>query len=232
MKKLVVSLVCFLAACTTVPNYRLLAHQTVPTTMELVAEITNPLSEEVEVKTYCTGVAVTKKYVITAGHCIAGAMEVDSKEEKRKFLENGKIMLRFQDGSRATGTIVSHVFKDADGPVDSRDSSLLRVDDRVLTPAFLGDSDLLQQGDQVAIVGNTFGVLTYSFTIGVVSYIDRKLPVGTFIQTDALSGPGNSGGPVFNMGGELVGILVRGGGGVSLFLPINLVISHLHEAMK
>ncbi len=79
------------------------------------------------------------------------------------------------------------------------------------TPLRLGDSDLLRVGDQVMAVGNSLG-LGQTATVGVVSGLNRVLPLTTLsylrplIQTDAAVNPGNSGGPLMNACGEVVGV--------------------------
>jgi S1-C subfamily serine protease len=77
-------------------------------------------------------------------------------------------------------------------------------------PLPLGNSSMLAIGDEVAAIGNPFG-LTGSMTTGVVSGLGRLIPIQTtnipnIIQTDAAINPGNSGGPLLNMNGEVVGL--------------------------
>jgi S1-C subfamily serine protease len=201
--------------------------------VELVATIYNLDTGETKVDTpYCSGVAISPTRIITAGHCTAAAKSMPL--FKGVAMTDGKIRVRLSNGKIVLATILADSFVNDGSNETARDVALLHIEGDVKAPAVaqLGDSDSVAVGDQLAIVGNTFGELTYSFTIGVVSYVNRKLSLGTFIQTDTLAGPGNSGGPVFNMDGEVVGILTRGGGGVSLALPINDVIQHLHELLK
>jgi S1-C subfamily serine protease len=94
------------------------------------------------------------------------------------------------------------------------DIAVIRVeaDRSLLHPLTLGDSSSLRVGEQVAAIGNPFG-LAGSMTSGIVSQIGRLLPttdspysIPDVIQTDAAINPGNSGGPLLNMRGEVVGI--------------------------
>jgi serine protease Do len=100
-----------------------------------------------------------------------------------------------------------------------------------LPTAPLGDSDRLEVGEWVLAIGNPFG-LEHTVTAGIVSAKGRHIgagPYDSFIQTDASINPGNWGGPLINMQGEVVGIntalFSQGGGnmGIGFTIPINLV---------
>jgi S1-C subfamily serine protease len=233
MKKVFLAMMAVvLTACTTVPSYRSLAKQVVPTNVEMVATLYDlDTGETKEDTTYCSGVAVSKTRVITAGHCTEAAKSISL--QRGVALTDGNVKLRLSNGKLVFAKILVSESISTEKNEEARDVALLEIiDGEAPAVAVLGDSDMVAVGDQLAIVGNTFGELTYSFTIGVVSFVGRQLSVGTFIQTDALAGPGNSGGPVFDMDGQLIGILTRGGGGVSLAIPINDQIKHIHEALK
>ena len=80
-----------------------------------------------------------------------------------------------------------------------------------LSPVILGDSDLLNVGDFVVAIGNPLGELTFSMTYGLVSALDREVTLESnitmkLIQTDCAINSGNSGGALFNMYGEVIGI--------------------------
>src|SRR5882672_9911833 len=82
------------------------------------------------------------------------------------------------------------------------------VSDKPLTAVSFGDSDVMKVGDWVLAIGNPFG-LGGTVTAGIVSARARDIqqgPYDDFIQTDASINRGNSGGPMFNMNGEVVGI--------------------------
>jgi len=94
---------------------------------------------------------------------------------------------------------------------ESNDVAVLKIDASGLTPVVLGDSDLLNVGDDVVAIGNPLGELTFSLTKGSVSALDREITMSTgvtmnLIQTDAAINSGNSGGALFNMYGEVIGI--------------------------
>ena len=93
----------------------------------------------------------------------------------------------------------------------SNDIAVLKVDAENLPPVILGDSDNLNVGDSVIAIGNPLGELTFSLTAGAVSALDREVTLSgnltmDLIQTDCAINSGNSGGPLFNMYGEVIGI--------------------------
>jgi serine protease Do len=151
-------------------------------------------------------------YIITNNHVVEGSdwMEV-TLSDKRKYRAK-KI------GSDRT-----------------TDLALLKIDVNGLTPITIGNSDQVQVGEWVLAVGNPFN-LTSTVTAGIVSAKGRNLniieetySIESFIQTDAVVNPGNSGGALVNTHGELVGIntaiLSETGGyeGYSFAIPSNLV---------
>ena len=94
---------------------------------------------------------------------------------------------------------------------ESNDIAVLKIDAEGLTPVVLGDSDTLSVGDTVVAIGNPLGELTFSLTQGVVSALGREVTFSSgstmaLIQTDCAINSGNSGGALFNMYGEVVGI--------------------------
>ena len=94
---------------------------------------------------------------------------------------------------------------------ESNDIAVLKVDANDLTPVVLGDSDSVSVGDSVVAIGNPLGELTFSLTTGVVSALDRPVTFSTgstmnLIQTDCAINSGNSGGALFNLYGEVIGI--------------------------
>lgn len=119
------------------------------------------------------------------------------------------------------------------------DIALLKLDATDLPVVKLGDSDDVTVGEWVLAIGSPFG-FEYSATQGIVSAVARSLPADTyvpFIQTDVAVNPGNSGGPLFNTDGEVVGvnsqIYSRSGGyqGLSFAIPIN-VATNIAEQLK
>jgi serine protease Do len=112
-----------------------------------------------------------------------------------------RIRVVFGDGSEADAEVV--------GQDPKTDIALIRVaGERGLHPLPLGDSDEILPGDWVVAIGNPFG-LDHTVTAGIVSAKGRDIghgPYDDYIQTDAAMNPGNSGGPLLNMRGEVVGI--------------------------
>ena len=134
-----------------------------------------------------------------------------------------KIIVTLHDGKELTGEVV--------GTDERTDLALIKVEATDLKPLEIGVSDDLKKGQWVLAIGSPFG-LDSTVTAGIVSAINRDtgdyLP---FIQTDVAVNPGNSGGPLIDLSGKVVGvnsqIISRSGGfmGISLSIPIN-------EAMK
>lgn len=93
----------------------------------------------------------------------------------------------------------------------ANDIAVLKVEANNLVPVILGDSDALNVGDPVVAIGNPLGELTFSLTSGTVSAKDRLITMSTgstmnLIQTDCAINSGNSGGALFNLYGEVIGI--------------------------
>ncbi len=101
----------------------------------------------------------------------------------------------------------------------SNDVSLLKIDAAGLPCVKLGSSEMLVVGDQVVAIGNPLGELTATLTVGYISAKDRIVTTeGTttnMLQTDAAINSGNSGGPLFNMKGEVIGIITAKYSGTS-----------------
>jgi len=124
------------------------------------------------------------------------------------------------------------------------DIAVIKVEASGLQAVVLGDSDTLNVGDRVLAIGNPLGELTFSQSGGMVSSVNRAINVdGTpfnMIQTDASINSGNSGGPLFNRYGEVVGIVSAkysssGGGasveGLGFAIPINDVAAMIQDIM-
>ena len=93
----------------------------------------------------------------------------------------------------------------------SNDIAVLKIEAEGLTPVVLGDSDKLNVGDSVVAIGNPLGELTFSLTAGAISAKDREVTVSSgitmdLLQTDCAINSGNSGGALFNMYGEVIGV--------------------------
>ena len=154
-----------------------------------------------------TAVAVDDQgHLFTNSHVLAGASGVE---------------VDFGDGE-------THL-ADVAGNDPSTDLALLRLSEPAPAHVELGDSNAVRPGDVVVAVGSPFG-LTRTVTLGIVSALGRTLPSPTgraiegVLQTDALLNPGNSGGPLVDAGGEVVGIntaLHPGAQGICFAVPSN-----------
>jgi serine protease Do len=137
--------------------------------------------------------------------------------------EADEITVTFSDGSKLDAELI--------GRDPKTDLALLKVSPKKSLPFVpLGDSDKARVGDWVIAIGNPFG-LGGSLSAGVISAINRDInagPYDSFIQTDAAINRGNSGGPLFNMKGEVIGvnsaIISPSGGsvGIGFSIPSNL----------
>lgn len=130
-----------------------------------------------------------------------------------------------------------------DGSVLGRDPTLdvavVRVPASNLPAATLGNSDALQVGQLAIAIGNPLG-LNRTVTTGVVSALNRSptadLSGGSFIQTDAAISPGNSGGPLVNSSGQIIGInsaelAGQGVQGLGFAIPINLAMEMANQVL-
>ncbi|MEJ0037636.1 MAG: DegQ family serine endoprotease [Gammaproteobacteria bacterium] len=126
------------------------------------------------------------------------------------------------------------------GSDKTSDIAVLKIDAKALPTVRIGNSDSLSVGDYVLAIGQPFG-LEETATAGIVSATSRALPGDgyvPFIQTDAAVNPGNSGGPLFDSSGAVVGInsqiYSNSGGyqGVSFAIPINLAQQVQQQIVK
>ena len=126
-------------------------------------------------------------YVVTNHHVVEG---------------NGTITVVTTDGTEYAAVLV--------GADDANDVALLKVEAENLRYAKLGSSSDMIVGDQVVAIGNPLGELTSTLTVGYISAKERDVTTEGFainmLQTDAAINSGNSGGPLFNMRGEVIGI--------------------------
>jgi serine protease Do len=154
-------------------------------------------------------------YILTNAHVVDNADEVTVKTTDRR---------------EYTAKVVG---------VDAQtDVAVLKIEAKNLPTVRLGDPSKLRPGEWVVAIGSPFG-FENSVTAGIVSATSRAMPGGNytpFIQTDVAVNPGNSGGPLFNLDGEVVGInsqiYSRTGGymGVSFAIPID-VASHVKDQL-
>ena len=135
-----------------------------------------------------------------------------------------EITVMLHDGTRYEAKII--------GSEESNDVAVLKIDAAGLTPATLGDSDAIMVGDEVHAVGNPLGELEFTMTNGSVSALDRLITTENgkdainMFQIDAPVNSGNSGGPLYNAAGEVIGIVTAkyqstGVEGLGFAIPIN-----------
>lgn len=125
------------------------------------------------------------------------------------------------------------------------DLAVIKINAKGLKPVNFGNSDQLRPGDWVMAVGNPFG-FEHTVSVGVVSALNRYLPgensmtMKGLIQTDVSISPGNSGGPLVNMRGQVIGVnsmiyVSRGsqpqGGSISFSIPSNRATRVMHELL-
>lgn len=138
----------------------------------------------------------------------------------------GEIEVQFMDDRKFPARVVG---KDA-----RTDLALLKIEASGLPVLPLGDSDKLEVGELVLAIGNPFG-LDHSVSLGIISRKGRALgspeAFDDYIQTDASVNPGNSGGPLLNMRGEVIGITtaIIPNRRVAFAIPVNLAKSLLPE---
>lgn len=122
------------------------------------------------------------------------------------------------------------------------DIAVLKVEAEGLTPVVIGDSENLNVGDSVIAIGNPLGELTFSLTSGAVSALDREITLSNsvtmeLIQTDCAIDSGNSGGALFNLYGEVVGVTNAkysgSGGGASIDnIGFAIPVNHVKDIIK
>ena len=163
-------------------------------------------------------------YILTNSHVVTTAGETDTSDAAAAA---DRVYVEFRDGERVPAQIVGwDVFDDV---------GLLKVNpaDHAVSPVPLGDSASVVVGEPVAAIGSPFGQES-SLSVGVVSATERSTPSITSsfnlvdaIQTDAPINRGNSGGPLFNADGEVIGINAQirsesgTAEGVGFAIPIN-----------
>ena len=160
-------------------------------------------------------------YILTCAHVVSGASQITVTIGDTDY----------------TATVV--------GEDDTSDVAVLKIDATGLTPATVGDSDSLSVGDSVLAVGNPLGELGGTVTSGIVSALNRSVTIqGTsstntmsLIQMDASVSPGNSGGGLFNMNGELIGLVNAKSSssdaeGLGFAIPINDAIEVAQDLLE
>lgn len=155
----------------------------------------------------------TEGYIITNYHVIEYADRY-----------NYAVRVIMHDGSSYEASII--------GTEINNDLAVLKISAQNLVPAVMGDSDLISVGDSAYAVGNPLGELEFTMTSGTVSALNRLIradsssPSINMFQIDAAINTGNSGGPVYNSVGEVIGVVTakyseNGVEGIGFAIPIN-----------
>ena len=160
-------------------------------------------------------------YILTCAHVVDGASNITVTINDKDY----------------TATLV--------GEDITSDIAVIKIDANGLTPATVGDSDSLKVGQNVMAVGNPLGELGGTVTGGMISALNRSVTIQgsssvntmSLIQMDASVSPGNSGGGLFNMNGELVGIVNAKSSssdaeGLGFAIPINDAIKVAQELLE
>ena len=151
-------------------------------------------------------------YVVTNYHVVKNANNIE---------------VLFSDGIRVDAVLI--------GANSINDVALLQVDRSGLNELDFGNSDRVRIGEKVAALGNPLG-LSFTVTEGIVSAKDRIIIEGAsgLIQTDVAVNPGNSGGPLLNKEGEVIGIVnakLQGYEGLGFAIPSNVVVSDINSIL-
>ena len=162
-------------------------------------------------------------YVVTNNHVVEGATSVT---------------VKLYNGEEYDAEII--------GTDEMNDVALLKIDATGLQAVTIGDSDQIEVGEEVIAIGNPLGELTFTMTAGVVSALDREIntdgkPIN-MLQTDVAINSGNSGGPLFDMNGNVIGITsakysgsTSSGAsieGISFAIPINDALRVIYDLQQ
>ena len=173
---------------TTAEIYAAYVGSTVGITVDIVS--TNIFGQTVTGAAAGSGFVITEDgYILTNYHVIENA---------------NSITVTFVDGKSYPATYV--------GGEEANDIAVIKIEANDLTPVVIGSSDDMLVGEQVTAIGNPLGELTFTETTGIISALNRSITMGdgrkmNMIQTDCAINSGNSGGPLFNSHGEVIGIV-------------------------
>ncbi|GHU83374.1 trypsin [Bacteroidia bacterium] len=157
-------------------------------------------------------------YILTNNHVVSGATS---------------ITVRMHDGKEYPAQLV--------GSDSQTDVAVLKIDAGGLTAATIGNSKTVQVGDSVVAIGDPLGELSGTVTSGIISALDRSITIDdiamTLMQTDAAINSGNSGGPLINAYGEVIGINTAkttavGVEGLGFAIPINKAMEVANQLIE
>ncbi len=165
-----------------------------------------------------SGIVVSSNgYILTNAHVVSGATSVQ---------------VTLPDGQTVAGTVA--------GTSSTTDLAIVKVNATGLTAASLGNSSSLVVGQTVVAIGDPLGEFSDSASAGIVSGLNRSVAVETenltgVIQIDAAVNPGNSGGPLIDTAGNVVGIVTAGSTsaqGINFAIPISAATSMIQAAIS
>ena len=200
---------------TTAEFYAAYVGSSVGITVDIVS--TNIFGQTVTNAAAGSGFVITEDgYILTNYHVIDGASAIN---------------VAFVDGKTYPATFV--------GGEEANDIAVIKIDAKDLTPVVIGKSGDMLVGEQVTAIGNPLGELTFTETTGIISALDRTVTMSdgrkmNMIQTDCAINSGNSGGPLFNNHGEVIGIVSAkysssGVEGLGFAIPMDDVADMVNE---
>ncbi len=185
---------------------------------------TNVFGQTAAVSSSGTGFVLTEDgYIVTNRHVVA---------------EANTISVAMYDGTEYDATVI--------GADEMNDVALLKIEAEGLQTVTIGDTDDIVVGEEVIAIGNPLGELTFTMTQGYISALDRSINTdGTpinMMQTDAAINSGNSGGPLFDMNGNVIGVTTAKYSGstssgttiegIGFAIPINDVMHIVYELQE
>lgn len=190
---------------------------------DVVANVSDSVVDVLTADSSGSGVIISQTdnyaFIVTNEHVVSRATSI-------------KITLRDKNEYSAT-------YIDGDYYMDIAVLRIRKNSGEKLTQATFGSSSALRIGDDVLAIGNAFGILGGTVTSGIVSGLNRETNINKFplIQIDAAVNPGNSGGGLFNMAGELVGIVcgktvTEASDNTGYVIPVDLVYEHIVETIE
>ena len=181
-------------------------------------------------KAYTSGVSMGSGVVIGKGEDSGYAYVITNNHVVEEY---ESILARTASGDECRAEVI--------GADWLSDIAVLRVESMTLPAAVFGDSDRLTAGEAVAAIGNPLGKLGGSITDGILSGLSRNITVEgvpmTLLQTTAAINPGNSGGGLFDMAGNLIGVVnAKSAGssidGIGYAIPINTALKKATEIIE
>lgn len=214
------SVIQVMASATPAPTFSSKVYQIIQPSLVLIETKTTHASSEDDYGLGSGIVVDDKGDILTSLHVVDGA---------------GDIKVTFADGTQSSATIINST--------PEKDIAVLQPDTlpKLLVPAVLGNPSAMRVGDEAFVVGNPFGLYS-SMSSGVISGFNRqfKLPqkdvqIDGMIQIDAAVNPGNSGGPLLNRDGDVIGIVTGIVNptdqnffvGIGFAVPINVAVGGL-----